>query len=60
LHQRASLSAGRGTAGDGNWDDENTEEEFGFRQGEEERIDGVVDMEDDVFLEFDEDEMEVK
>ncbi|KAK1699605.1 hypothetical protein QYE76_016302 [Lolium multiflorum] len=42
---------------DGNWDDgQRMEEEPGFRQGSEVRIGGTVDMEDDVYLEFDEEE----
>ncbi|KAM0920745.1 hypothetical protein ACQ4PT_007312 [Festuca glaucescens] len=41
---------------DGNWDDGTEEEETGFRRGTESRIGGIVDMQDDVYLEFDEEE----
>jgi hypothetical protein len=42
---------------DGNWDNEkDLEDEDGFRSGSEVKIDGTVDMEDDVNLEFDEEE----
>jgi hypothetical protein len=42
---------------DSNWDDgQRMEEEPGFRQGSEVQIGGTVDMEDDVYLEFDEEE----
>ncbi|KAM0911782.1 hypothetical protein ACQ4PT_013257 [Festuca glaucescens] len=44
---------------DGNWDDGNTMEEMGFRQGTKAQIGVIVDMEDDVYLEFEEEE-EVK
>uniref|UniRef100_A0ACD5ZK78 Uncharacterized protein n=1 Tax=Avena sativa TaxID=4498 RepID=A0ACD5ZK78_AVESA len=45
---------------DGNWDDgHDLEEEMGFRQGSASKVGGVVDMEDDVYLEFDDDEEEV-
>ncbi|KAM0874005.1 hypothetical protein ACQ4PT_037700 [Festuca glaucescens] len=44
-------------AADGNWDDEQArEEEPGLRAGSETRIGGDVDMDDDVYLEFDEEE----
>jgi hypothetical protein len=40
---------------DGNWDDSMEEEEgLGFRTEPEGQIGGVVDMEDDVYLEFEE------
>jgi hypothetical protein len=42
---------------DGNWDDgKELDDEDGFRSGAELKVDGTVDMEDDVFLEFDEEE----
>ncbi|KAM0913790.1 hypothetical protein ACQ4PT_011932 [Festuca glaucescens] len=45
---------------DGNWDDGmEAGEEPGLRQGSEKQIGGIVDMEDDIYLEFDEDEEEV-
>ncbi|KAM0888315.1 hypothetical protein ACQ4PT_028441 [Festuca glaucescens] len=42
--------------GDGNWDDGNVQEQMGFKQGAETQIGGIVDMEDDVYLEFEEEE----
>jgi hypothetical protein len=42
--------------GDGNWNDGNVEEEMGFRRGAEAQIGGVVDMEDDVYMDFEEEE----
>lgn len=59
LRQRALLTADREVATHGNWDDGESEKNAGFRQGEETKIGGYVDMEDDVFLEFEEEE-EVK
>ncbi|KAM0927888.1 hypothetical protein ACQ4PT_002131 [Festuca glaucescens] len=59
LRQRALLGRDRAEATDGNWDDGEAMEEPGFRQGAEAQIGGIVDMEDDVYLEFDEEE-EVK
>ncbi|KAM0855584.1 hypothetical protein ACQ4PT_049695 [Festuca glaucescens] len=45
-------------ASDGNWDDRRTaEEETGLRAGPETHIGGDVDMEDDVYLELDEEEV---
>ncbi|KAM0847525.1 hypothetical protein ACQ4PT_054946 [Festuca glaucescens] len=41
---------------DGNWDDGQETEEMGFQQGSASQIGGIVDMEDDVYLEFDEEE----
>jgi hypothetical protein len=50
-----------GTMDDGNWDDSiMEEEELGFTQGPAMQIGGVADMEDEVHLEFDEDEDEVQ
>ncbi|KAM0886345.1 hypothetical protein ACQ4PT_029749 [Festuca glaucescens] len=59
LRQRALLTADREVAINGNWDDGESEKKVGFRQGEETKIGGYVDMEDDVYLEFEEEE-EVK
>ncbi|KAM0869076.1 hypothetical protein ACQ4PT_040910 [Festuca glaucescens] len=53
----ALLDADRLLEGDVNWDDGNVQEEMGFRQGAEAQIGGIVDMEDDVYLEFDEEEV---
>jgi hypothetical protein len=45
---------------DRNWDDSLTESDnLGFQEGPESQIGGVVDMEDDVYLEFDAEEEEV-
>jgi hypothetical protein len=41
---------------DGNWDDDQEEEDLGFKQDTTTRTGGVVDMADDVYMEFDEDE----
>jgi hypothetical protein len=41
---------------DGNWDEGDGMAEMGFNQGEASKIGGIVDMEDDVYLEFDEEE----
>jgi hypothetical protein len=41
---------------DGNWDDGRARDAMGLPQGPETHIGGIVDMEDDVFLEFDEEE----
>jgi hypothetical protein len=42
---------------DGNWDDTAEEmENLGFQQGSEVQIGGVVDMGDDVYLKFDDEE----
>jgi hypothetical protein len=57
LRQRAILGADRVEAGEGNWDDGEAVREPGFRQGVEAQIGGVVDMEDDVYLEFEEEEV---
>jgi hypothetical protein len=44
---------------DGNWDDSTEDmDNLGFQQGKEAQIDGVVDMEDDVYLESDEEDDE--
>ncbi|KAK1629703.1 hypothetical protein QYE76_004018 [Lolium multiflorum] len=44
---------------DGNWDDgQGMKEDLGFRQGAEAEIGGIVDMEDYVYLEFDDEEEE--
>ncbi|KAM0834413.1 hypothetical protein ACQ4PT_063617 [Festuca glaucescens] len=58
----AALDRGMDTAVDGNWDDGHEGEEgLGFRQGAESQIGGIVDMADDVYLEFnEEEEMETK
>lgn len=46
---------------DGNWNEgAEAEEEPGLRQGSEKKLGGIVDMEDDVYLEFDEDEATVE
>jgi hypothetical protein len=46
---------------DSNWDDgSDGEESLGFQQGHESKVGGEVDMEDNVFLEFDEDEEPVQ
>ncbi|KAM0899098.1 hypothetical protein ACQ4PT_021529 [Festuca glaucescens] len=44
---------------DGNWDDGQEIEELGFQQGSASQIGGIVDMEDDVYPEFDEEEEKV-
>ncbi|KAM0876507.1 hypothetical protein ACQ4PT_036129 [Festuca glaucescens] len=59
LRQRTILGLDRAAATDGNWDDGEAMEEPGFMQGVEAQIGGIVDMEDDVYLEFNEEE-EVK
>ncbi|KAM0872537.1 hypothetical protein ACQ4PT_038656 [Festuca glaucescens] len=59
LRQRSILTTDRVTSDEGNWDDGSVVEETGFRQGVEAQIGGIVDMEDDVYLEFEEEE-EVK
>ncbi|KAM0911781.1 hypothetical protein ACQ4PT_013257 [Festuca glaucescens] len=56
---RALLDTDMALEEDGNWDDGNTMEEMGFRQGTKAQIGVIVDMEDDVYLEFEEEE-EVK
>jgi hypothetical protein len=54
---RAILDKDMGPMDDGNWDDSMEEEDMpGFQSGPEAHIGGVVDMEDDVYLEFDEEE----
>ncbi|KAM0834114.1 hypothetical protein ACQ4PT_063820 [Festuca glaucescens] len=57
--RRALLDTDMVLEGDGNWDDGNVAEEMEFRRGAEAQIGGIVDMEDDVYMEFEEDE-EVK
>lgn len=54
-HQ-ALLEAGQREEEDGNWEDGDGSGEAGFRQGTETRIDGNVEVDDDVYLEFEEDE----
>ncbi|KAK1660880.1 hypothetical protein QYE76_049039 [Lolium multiflorum] len=57
LPRRAALmGADTSLEGDGNWNDGNIEEEMGFRRGVEAQIGGVVDMEDDLYMEFEEEE----
>ncbi|KAM0921516.1 hypothetical protein ACQ4PT_006804 [Festuca glaucescens] len=51
------LDVDRLLEGDGNWDDGNVQVEMGFRQGAKAQIGRIVDMEDDVYLEFDEEEV---
>ncbi|KAM0827732.1 hypothetical protein ACQ4PT_068002 [Festuca glaucescens] len=47
----------RHEASDGNWDDgDGMDEEPGLRQGRDTHLGGEVDMEDDVYLEFDEED----
>ncbi|KAK1573109.1 hypothetical protein QYE76_008320 [Lolium multiflorum] len=47
----------RSEASDGNWDDgDGMDEEPGLRQGHDTNLGGEVDMDDDVFLEFDEED----
>jgi hypothetical protein len=41
---------------DGNWDEGDEMAGMGFNQGDASKIGGIVDMEDDVYLEFDEEE----
>jgi hypothetical protein len=54
---RAILDKDMGPVDDDNWDDSMEEEDMpGFQSGPEAQIGGVVDMEDDVYLEFDEEE----
>jgi hypothetical protein len=57
---RAILDKDMSPLDDGNWDDDTEgREDLGFQHGGGAQIGGVVDMEDDVFLEFDkEDEIE--
>jgi hypothetical protein len=59
LRQRALLTADREVAANGNWDDSESEKKARFKQGQETKFGGYVDMEDDVYLEFEEKE-EVK
>jgi hypothetical protein len=54
-HQ-ALLEAGQREEEDGNWEDGDGSGEAGFRQGTETRIDGNVEVDDDVYLEFEEDD----
>ncbi|KAM0840057.1 hypothetical protein ACQ4PT_059917 [Festuca glaucescens] len=57
LRSREGPSQEHTEATDGNWDDgAEAEEEPGLRQGSERQIGGTVNMEDDVFLEFEEDD----
>ncbi|KAM0890605.1 hypothetical protein ACQ4PT_026934 [Festuca glaucescens] len=58
--RRALTEPVRAREEDGNWDEGNVLEEPGLRQGMEAQIGGVVDMEDDVYLEFDEEEVKVE
>jgi hypothetical protein len=52
---RAILDKDMDPLDDGNWDDDMEEEDMpGFQNGPEAQIGGVVDMEDDVYLEFEE------
>lgn len=61
LHWKAELSQEHPEGSDGNWNDGgDAEEEPGLRQGTEKQIGGTVNMEDDVYLEFDEEEEEVQ
>ncbi|KAK1627899.1 hypothetical protein QYE76_002214 [Lolium multiflorum] len=53
---RALLASDRQLAMDGNWHDAGVKEEMGLPQGNEAKIGGAVDMGDDVYLEFDEEE----
>ncbi|KAK1681976.1 hypothetical protein QYE76_042824 [Lolium multiflorum] len=47
----------RSEASDGNWDDgDGMDEEPGLRQGHDTNLGGEVDMDDDVFLEFDQED----
>ncbi|KAM0926869.1 hypothetical protein ACQ4PT_003045 [Festuca glaucescens] len=54
--RRAILAPDRQLEEDGNWDDADVMEEMGLPQGTAAQIGGVVDMEDDVYLEFEEEE----
>jgi hypothetical protein len=55
MQYRAILDKDMSPLDDGNWDDDiEGRDDLGFQQGGGARIGGVVDMEDDVFLEFDE------
>jgi hypothetical protein len=45
---------------DGNWDDGDAAKEMGFKEGPEMKLGGTVDMDDDLYMEFEEDEDEVK
>jgi hypothetical protein len=54
--RRALLASDRQLAMDGNWHDADVKEEMGLPQGNEAKIGGAVDMGDDVYLEFDEEE----
>jgi hypothetical protein len=56
LRRRALLDGNRDMEEDGNWDEGDGMAEMGFNQGEASKIGGIVDMEDDVYLEFDEEE----
>ncbi|KAM0872200.1 hypothetical protein ACQ4PT_038874 [Festuca glaucescens] len=54
--RRAILAPYRQLEEDGNWADADVMEEMGLPQGTAAQIGGVVDMEDDVYLEFEEEE----
>jgi hypothetical protein len=56
--RRALLDADTVMEEDGNWDDGSQMEGLGFNQEDASKIGGTVNMEDDVFLEFDEEEEE--
>jgi hypothetical protein len=45
---------------DGNWDDGDAAKEMGFKEGPEMKLGGTVDMDDDIYMEFEEEEDEVK
>ncbi|KAK1615802.1 hypothetical protein QYE76_021319 [Lolium multiflorum] len=56
LRRQALLEADAPMKEDGNWDEGEELAGMGFNQGDASKIGGIVDMEDDVYLEFDEDE----
>ncbi|KAK1630240.1 hypothetical protein QYE76_004555 [Lolium multiflorum] len=54
LRRRALLDGDRDMEEDGNWNEGDGMADMGFNQGDASKIGGIVDMEDDVYLEFDE------
>ncbi|KAM0922941.1 hypothetical protein ACQ4PT_005872 [Festuca glaucescens] len=58
--RRALLDADMAMEEDGNWDDGSEMEGLGFNQEDASKIGGTVNMEDDVYLEFDDEEESIK
>ncbi|KAM0905347.1 hypothetical protein ACQ4PT_017443 [Festuca glaucescens] len=56
LRRQAVLDDGAHMEEDGNWDEGDKMAGMGFNQGDASKIGAIVDMEDDVYLEFDEEE----